>query len=147
MRKRRIFRMMTACVLLVMVATSCNKPSKLEGTKWEGDWVKVGEYYNSVKQKLDTVEINVTLTISFSTKDAYASARVLTVDYSGKPATLFRSETAHDYTYEKGKVSLEIEWKDVLMKSLDDGKWTGTAEKKAMTLKNASGRTVTFTKK
>ena len=148
LKTRRTVVVLAFSLFAVMALHSCNKPPQLEGTKWDGSFEVTEEFYNPYEQKMDTINSNVTLTISFHKKDAYVTARIATTNpFSKEPMTLFKSGTATDYTYEKGKVSLEIEWKDESMKAMDDGKWTGTVEKKTMTLENSSARKVIFTKK
>jgi len=132
----------------VMGLHSCNKPPQIKDTKWEGSFVVTIDDYNPHEQEIVPNDYNVILTISFREKYANITARVSFFNfYLKEPMTLFRSGTAQNYTYEKGKISLEIEWKDEMMKQFDDGKWNGTVEKKTMTLENSSARIVTFTKK
>ena len=128
--------------LFVMTSLqSCDKAKALDGTTWNGEC-------DFVDPDDDDITYKGTVTISFVGDNADIVAKLKGKDaYDGYTWTFTEKGTA-SYTYEKKTITLRVKWKDDDMDYLDDGKWTGTVDTKAgtMKLKNVFGEAVTFKK-
>ena len=132
-------------LLAVAALHSCDKAKQFEGTTWNCNSFDFPITYNYGEEDTISVNIQTTITISFRKKDADIVARLLVANpWTQIPFNRYAKGTA-TYLYDKGKMSLEVLWNTENM--IDDGIWTGTADKKTMTLNNVFGKSIKFTKK
>jgi hypothetical protein len=131
---------------MLTILNSCDKTKKFDGTTWVGDYTGTvyGGEYGDIK-----VDIKGKITLSFTGNEVDIKAKV-------KETYVYQYQTYTDeetykatgrYKYEKKKMTITLSDDDDWFESeYDDGKWTGTVEKKEMTLSGVIGERVTFTK-
>ena len=134
-----------------IILQSCGKTGKFEDTVWECNNLETVaiETIDPYTGSMVTLNYKAKVEISFNEEDADVVARISLVN----PIPWFPDNTVGRgkaaYTYENGKMALEVEWNDPTIYLIDDGKWEGTADvkKSTMTLNNVFTQTATFTKR
>ena len=135
---------------LSVVATlhSCNKAQHLESTEWESSSFSVSAK-EFIPWEVDsvTVEYTVTITVSFRKKEAdIRVCRSFINPWTDILGNNYDKGTA-TYTYDKGKISLNVKWNSDNINRFDDGMWNGNAGKSTMTLNDVFRQAVVFKKK
>jgi len=142
-------RVVVSLVFLLAIVSllSCEKSKQLDGTSWNCNKLESisYEYQDPYTGKDVTAKIDIAfVTLAFGKENADIAAQTFHTGFFGTSSQMIRGKAT--YTYEKGKIVLNIDWK--MASEFLVEKWEGTVDtkKSTLTLNNVFNQTATFTK-